>query len=113
VFDRIKAQDAYFKESIPVHLSCLYELGMKNELYEYAQELVDRLNDEAVAWHAVGLYYLYIKKNLEARRYFSQALTINQFFQQSWLGYGHSFSAEKDHDQAISAYMACSRLIPG
>ncbi|KAG2190667.1 hypothetical protein INT46_003905 [Mucor plumbeus] len=109
----IKVQDAFFTESIPLHLSCLYELGMKNELYEYAQELVDRLNDEAVAWHAVGLYYLYIKKNLEARRYFSQALTINRFFQQSWLGYGHSFSLEKDHDQAIDAYMACSRLIPG
>ncbi|KAI9273191.1 hypothetical protein EDC94DRAFT_594146 [Helicostylum pulchrum] len=109
----IKVQDAFFKESITVHLSCLYELDMKTELYEYAQELVDRMNDEAVAWHAVGLYYLYIKNNLDARKYFSKALTINQFFQQSWLGYGHSFSAEKDHEQAINAYMACSRLIPG
>lgn len=86
---------------------------MKIELYEYAQELVDRLNDEAVAWHAVGLYYLHVKKNLEARKYFTIALKNNRFFQQSWLGYGHSFSAEKDHEQAISAYLQCSRLIPG
>lgn len=35
-----------------------------------AQELVDRLNEEAVTWHAVGMYYLYIKKYAEARRYF-------------------------------------------
>ncbi|CAO3614622.1 unnamed protein product [Mucor hiemalis] len=109
----IKEQDAFFKQSIPVYLSCLYELDMKIELYEYAQELVDRLNDEAVAWHAVGLYYLHVKKNLEARKYFTIALKNNRFFQQSWLGYGHSFSAEKDHEQAISAYLQCSRLIPG
>lgn len=110
---RIKAQDPFFKESIPAYLTCLYELRLKNELYEYAQELVDRLNNEAVTWHAVGLYYLLINKNLEARRYFSQALNLNQFFQQSWLGYGHSFSEEKDHEQAISAYKMCSQLISG
>lgn len=86
---------------------------MKTELYEYAQELVDKMNDEAVAWHAVGLYYLYIKHNLDARKFFSKALMMNQFFQESWLGYGHTFSAEKEHEQAISAYLACSRLIPG
>lgn len=91
----------------------MYELERKNELYEYAQELVSQIKDEAIAWHAVGLYYLFIKKNLDARRFFSQALMSNQFFQESWLGYGHSFSAEKDHDQAINAYMTCSRLIPG
>ncbi|KAI9486148.1 MAG: hypothetical protein EXX96DRAFT_547828 [Benjaminiella poitrasii] len=108
----IRKQDAYFKESIPLYLACLFELGKKAELYEYAQELVNKMNNEAVAWHAVALYYLYIKKYMEARKYFNQALTINHFFQQAWLGYGHSFSAVKDYDQAINAYRQCSKLIP-
>ncbi|KAI7904791.1 uncharacterized protein BX663DRAFT_503545 [Cokeromyces recurvatus] len=108
----IRKQDAFFKESIPLYLACLYELGNKIELYEYAQLLVNKMNTEAVAWHAVGLYYLHIKNHMEARKYFNHALTINNFFQQAWLGYGHSFSAVKDYDQAINAYNQCSKLIP-
>ncbi|RCH88341.1 anaphase promoting complex subunit cdc16, partial [Rhizopus stolonifer] len=108
-----ESQDAFFVESIPLHVTCLFELGMKNELYLYAQELVERLNEEAVAWHAVGLYYLCCKKNEEARKYFHQALTIDQYFYEAWLGYGHSFSLEKYHDQAIEAYHTCSKLVPG
>lgn len=134
---RIRHQDALYTKSIPAYLTCLYELKLKNELYEFAQELVDRLNAEAVTWHAVGLYYLYIQRYPEARRYFryetgmfcalytrthfiiiplcylSQATSMDQYFEAAWLGYGHASSAEKDHDQAINAYLSCSKLIPG
>ncbi|KAI7855427.1 ApcC hetero-tetramer Cut9-Hcn1 [Circinella umbellata] len=106
-------EDALYKKSIPTYITCLYELKKKDELYMLAQELVDRLNEEAVTWHAVGMYNLYIKKYAEARRYFSQATSIDQYFEDSWLGYGHTFAAEKDHDPAISAYLTCSKLIPG
>ncbi|KAI8328940.1 hypothetical protein EDC96DRAFT_529990 [Choanephora cucurbitarum] len=113
ICESIKAQDAFFVESISLHVNCLYELGMKNELYLYAQELVDRLNEEAVSWHAVGLYHLHAKKSEEARKYFYQALSIDPYFQEAWLGYGHSFSIDRYHDQAIDAYLTCSKLIPG
>lgn len=43
----------------------------------------------------------------------SQAINNNQFAQHSWLGYAHAFSAEKDHEQAIQAYMTCIKHIPG
>lgn len=86
---------------------------MKIELCEYAHELVDRMNKEAVTWYAVGLFYLYVKKNLEARTYFNKALEMDQFLQEAWLGYGHSFAFERDHEQAIDAYISCSRLAPG
>ncbi|EPB82088.1 hypothetical protein HMPREF1544_11170 [Mucor circinelloides 1006PhL] len=113
VCKQIKAQDAGFTESIPLYAACLYELRMKSKLYEYAQELVSELRDEAVSWHAVGLYHLCIKKHSEARRYFSHALTLNCFFEPSWLGYAYTFSLEKDHSRAIDAYMDCSKLILG
>lgn len=111
---------------------------MKNELYEIAQELVDRLHNEAVTWHAVGMYYLYIKRYAEARQYFRyifrktcslflfsllilffnniffrQAKAVDQYYEPSWLGYGHCFAAENDHEQAINAYNTCSQLVPG
>ncbi|KAI9315763.1 hypothetical protein BX666DRAFT_1958879 [Dichotomocladium elegans] len=113
ICEQIQEQDALYVKSIPAYLSCLYELGEKNRLYELAQELVDKLNDEAVTWHAVGMYYLYIKKYSDARRYFSQATAMDPYFEASWLGYGHAFAAENDHDQAINAYLSCSKLIPG
>ncbi|KAI9489986.1 hypothetical protein BDB00DRAFT_840367 [Zychaea mexicana] len=113
ICQEIRKEDALYTKSIPSYITCLYELKMKDELYTLAQELVDRLNDKAVTWHAVGMYYLYIDKYPEARRYFSQATAIDQYFEDSWLGYGHAFAAEKDHDQAISAYAMCSKLIPG
>ncbi|KAI9248051.1 hypothetical protein BDA99DRAFT_525630 [Phascolomyces articulosus] len=113
ICQEIRKQDALYTKSIPTYITCLYELKMKDELYTLAQELVDRLNGKAVTWHAVGMYYLYIKKYAEARRYFSQATSIDQYFEDSWLGYGHTFAAEKDHDPAISAYITCSKLIPG
>ena len=43
----------------------------------------------------------------------SQATTMDPYFEASWLGYGHAFAAENDHDQAINAYLTCSKLIPG
>ncbi|KAI8144775.1 hypothetical protein BJV82DRAFT_606216 [Fennellomyces sp. T-0311] len=113
ICQEIRKEDTLYTKAIPTYITCLYELHMKDELYTLAQELVDRLNDKAVTWHAVGMYYLYIEKYPDARRYFSQATAIDQYFEDSWLGYGHAFAAEKDHDQAISAYITCSRLIPG
>lgn len=38
---------------------------------------------------------------------------MDPYFEASWLGYGHAFAAENDHDQAINAYLTCSKLIPG
>ncbi|CAO3679829.1 unnamed protein product [Rhizopus microsporus] len=113
VCKKIRTQDPYFKESTPMLLACLFELDMKIELYEYAHELADKSQHEDIAYHAIGLYYLYIKKNQEARRFFTKAINLNQFAEHSWLGYAQSFSAEKDHEQAISAYMTCIRHIPG
>lgn len=109
----IKAQNPGFTDSISLYVSSLYELDLKNKLYEYAQELVKEMKDEAVSWHAVGLYHLCIHKHSEAKRYFSHALVLNCFFEPAWLGYACTLSLENDHDKAIEAYIDCSRLVPG
>ncbi|KAI8988617.1 hypothetical protein BDF20DRAFT_856762 [Mycotypha africana] len=113
VCEDLKEQDPYFKEAIPLRLDCLYKLGLKTELYEYAKHLVDKMNKSEIAWHAVGLYYLYVKNSDKAQQFFKQALQINRLFQQSWLGLGHAFAAVNNYEEAIEAYTTCSKLIPG
>ncbi|KAI8875650.1 TPR-like protein [Backusella circina FSU 941] len=110
---QIREQDRYFKDSIPTYIACLYELNMKTKLYEYTQELVYSFEDEAISWHAVATYHLYTKKNSDARQCFIKALNLNPLFFQAWIGFGHSFAAEKDHEQAINAYTECNKLMPG
>ncbi|ORX53085.1 ApcC hetero-tetramer Cut9-Hcn1 [Hesseltinella vesiculosa] len=113
VCKKIRSSDGLYRRCLPIYLACLYELRRKSELYELAQELVDRLNNEAVTWYAVGMYYLCVKRYAEARQYFSQSTSMDQHFEASWLGFGHAFAAEHDHEQAINAYLECTKLVPG
>ncbi|KAI8084785.1 uncharacterized protein BX664DRAFT_283572 [Halteromyces radiatus] len=111
--EKIRKMDGLYRRCLPIYLTCLYELRMKSELYELSQELVNRLNDEAVTWHAVGTYYLCINRYVEARQYFSQSTSMDSHFEPAWFGLGHGFAAENDHDNAIDAYLTCSKLVPG
>ncbi|CAO3591373.1 unnamed protein product [Absidia cylindrospora] len=111
--ERIREVDGLYRKCLPTYLSCLYELRRKNDLFQVAQQLVDRLNDEAVTWHAVGTYYLCIERYAEARQYFSQASTMDPHFEAAWLGLGHAFAAERDHEHAINAYKTCSEMVSG
>jgi imidazoleglycerol phosphate synthase glutamine amidotransferase subunit HisH len=45
--------------------------------------------------------------------HFSKATTLDSNFTYAWLAFGHSFSMEKEHDQAMAAYCTAARLFPG
>ncbi|KAH8556715.1 hypothetical protein BGW37DRAFT_473816 [Umbelopsis sp. PMI_123] len=110
---RIRREDEFNTAHVPAYLTCLYELKKKTELFEFANELVKQIPQAEVTWYGVGMYYFFIKNYTEARRYFSQVTTMNQYFAPAWLAFGHTFAVEKEHDQAISAYATSARLIPG
>ncbi|KAG0323650.1 anaphase promoting complex subunit cdc16 [Dissophora globulifera] len=110
---RILEMDKFNLACIPIHLVSLYELDLKNELFFIAHELVDQHPKHAIAWFAVGVYY-YLTRNLtEARRYFGKASTIDPHYGPAWIGFGHSFALEGEHDQAISAYATSMKLFQG
>ena len=96
-----------------MHLVSLYELNLKNELFFIAHELVDQHPKHAIAWFAVGVYYYLIGNLTEARRYFGKASTIDSHYGPAWIGFGHSFALEGEHDQAISAYATSMKLFQG
>jgi anaphase-promoting complex subunit 6 len=109
----ILQKDKYNFSTFPVHLACLHELGSRNELFLLAHDLADTHPNEPSSWLAVGVYYLSISRISEARRYFSKASMMDPHFGPAWIGFAHTFAAEGEHDQAISAYSTAARLFQG
>ena len=105
--------DGYNFAVYPVHLACLHELQETNSLFLLSHRLADAHPEEPATWLAVGVYYLSISKIAEARRYFSKASMMNPHFGPAWIGFAHTFAAEGEHDQAISAYSTAVRLFQG
>ncbi|KAK4147256.1 anaphase-promoting complex subunit cut9 [Dichotomopilus funicola] len=97
----------------PIHLACLYELRQTNELFLVAHDLADHHPDHACTWLAVGTYYLATGKIADARRYFSKSSMMDATFGPAWIGFAHTFAAEGEHDQAITAYSTAARLFTG
>ncbi|KAL3957461.1 hypothetical protein ACCO45_008039 [Purpureocillium lilacinum] len=113
ITNAILQDDKYNFTIYPVHLACLYELKMKNLLFLVAHDLADTHPEEPCTWLAVGIYYFAINKIAEARRYFSKASMMDAHFGPAWIGFAHTFAAEGEHDQAISAYSTAARLFMG
>ncbi|ETS80566.1 hypothetical protein PFICI_08095 [Pestalotiopsis fici W106-1] len=113
ITDSILAEDKYNFSVYPLHLACMYELKKKANLFLVAHDLADSHPEEPVTWLAVGIYYFAIDKIAEARRYFSKASMMDAHFGPAWIGFAHTFAAEGEHDQAISAYSTAARLFMG
>ncbi|GMM30297.1 anaphase promoting complex subunit [Martiniozyma asiatica (nom. inval.)] len=95
------------------YLSCLFETGKKNELFLIAHKLAEAYPNHYITWLAIGIYYFATKQTNEARMFFSKASTINPSFGPAWIGFAHTFAADGEHEQAISAYATAARLFPG
>ncbi|QSZ34032.1 hypothetical protein DSL72_005612 [Monilinia vaccinii-corymbosi] len=113
ITNSILEEDKYNFSIYPLHLACLYELQLKNALFLVSHDLADNHPEEPCTWLAVGIYYLAINKVAEARRYFSKASVMDPHFGPAWIGFAHTFAAEGEHDQAISAYSTAARLFMG
>lgn len=98
---------------MPLHLASLNELNRTNTLFLLSHKLADSRPDEPATWLAVGVYYLSISQVAEARRFFSKASMMDPHFGPAWIGFAHTFAAEGEHDQAISAYSTAAGLYQG
>ncbi|OUM53088.1 hypothetical protein BVG19_g2338 [[Candida] boidinii] len=113
ICEKIIEKDSLNLSALPNYLSCLHELGGKNKLFLTAHKLAENYPNNCMTWLAIGIYYFSIKKTTEARLFFSKASMINPSFGPAWIGFAHTFAAEGEHEQAISAYATASRLFPG
>ncbi|EWC47365.1 hypothetical protein DRE_00333 [Drechslerella stenobrocha 248] len=107
------ARDKYNFKLYPVYIACLFELQEKNELFLMSHDLADNHREEPVTFVAIGAYYMLIDRLPDARRFFSKASVMDPSFGPAWIGFAHTFAAEGEHDQAISAYSAAAKLFQG
>ncbi|KAK9447847.1 uncharacterized protein V1518DRAFT_420601 [Limtongia smithiae] len=113
ICEQVLKADQYKFSILPLYLACLHEQEAKNKLYRIAHEMTDNHPAEPVTWLAVGVYYMSIQKISDARRYFSKASMMNPHFGPAWIGFAHTFAAEGEHEQAVSAYSTAARLFQG
>ncbi|KAL6937323.1 hypothetical protein ACO0RG_003828 [Hanseniaspora osmophila] len=109
----VKQIDKLNFKVLVAYVSCLYELNGKNKLFQLAHRLVESCPKHAVSWYAVASYHLATNKIGEARKYFSKSAVLDPNLLCSWIGFGHTYAAEGEHEQAILVYSTSARLFPG
>lgn len=109
----ILKNDEFNFHILPLYLTCLHELNSKNKLFLIAHKLSEFYPKNSITYLSIGIYYLSINKISEARKFFSRSSILDPNFGQAWIGFAHTFAAEGEHEQAISAYSTASRFFPG
>ena len=110
---RILREDPFLLAAVPLHCGCMAALGEIGELYNLSHNLVREYPESAAAWYAAGTYYYVIKKYEQARKFFIKAYKMEKDYLPAWIAYGHTYAAQDQSDQAMSAYRTVSRLFPG
>ena len=106
-------RDPYSSSVLMIHLPCLVELGLKNDLYLLAHRMAENAPKSALSWYAVGCYYFLIKSWQNARLYFGKATSLKREFGAAWMAYGYTFAQNGEHDQAFFAYRTAARILVG
>ena len=108
-------RDPYDLAPAETHIASLVALGRQNELFLSAHRLIEAHPEKAIAWYAVGCYYLVAGQSDRARVYFSRATHQHDGHEcaAAWLAFGHSFAVQDESDQAMAAYRTASRMFPG
>jgi len=113
IISEVLERDPFQLSAIPCFLSVAVELRRKSELYLCAQKLVEEYPDHSVSWFAVACYYYCVRQFEEARHYFCKSTALEKAFAPAWIGFGHSFAAQDESDQALVAYRTAVRMFPG
>ena len=110
---KILREDPFLLAAVPLHCGCMAALGEIGELYNLSHNLVREYPESAAAWYAAGTYYYVIKKYEQARKFFIKSYKMEKDYLPAWIAYGHTYAAQDQSDQAMSAYRTVSRLFPG
>ena len=96
-----------------VHMATLVGLQRKRELFYLSHQLVQAHPKQASSWFAVGCYYHLCQKFDMAQRHFCRATRLEPKCSVCWIGFGNSFAAADESDQALAAYRASQRCDSG
>ncbi|OBA25780.1 TPR-like protein [Hanseniaspora valbyensis NRRL Y-1626] len=105
--------DSYNDEVLVHYISSLFEINNKTKLFKIVNDLVMNCPREWITEFASGTHQLCLKKLVSARKHFAKATALNPQSLASWIGYGHTFVADLEYEQAIVVYSTASKLFPG
>ncbi|EGG13722.1 TPR repeat-containing protein [Cavenderia fasciculata] len=112
---KILKKDKHYNNQIclMIHLSSMFEMQLKNELFYTCHQLIENQSQSAIAWYGIACYYHLIGNSESTQRAFTKSTTLDSKLGASWLGFGHFFASKGEHDQAMAAYRTASRLLTG
>jgi tetratricopeptide (TPR) repeat protein len=100
-------------DALLVHLGALTNARRVPELYQAAHQLAKISPKSAIAWYAVGCYYLASDQPEPARRYLVKACLADPLFVHAHIAVGLAHTAAHEGDQALQCFRESSRLFPG
>eukprot|EP01132_Coremiostelium_polycephalum_P001346 gene1346-1700_t len=112
---KILKEDKFYNNQVclMVHLSSMYELQLKNELYYTCHQLIESSPHSAISWYGVACYYHLIQNHDLTQKFFTKSTSLDSKLGAGWIGYGHFFANKGEHDQAMAAYRTAARLLTG
>ncbi|XBW36729.1 hypothetical protein QEN19_002306 [Hanseniaspora menglaensis] len=105
--------DSYNESILVYYISSLFEINNKSKLFRLVNDLIINFPREWITEFASATHQLCLKKPISARKHFAKATILNPNSLASWIGYGHTFVAELEHEQAIVVYSTAAKLFPG
>ena len=109
----IDALDPFCRTAGYVHVATLVGLGLKRRLFQLAHRLVDADPKDALAWFAVGSYYLICGRYDLSQRHFSRSTRLDPGSAECWIGFGCSFAVCDESDQALASFRAAQNKYLG
>ncbi|XP_055327381.1 uncharacterized protein LOC129580747 [Paramacrobiotus metropolitanus] len=102
-----------YRNCLLVHVAALVHFNKSSLLFDLSHRLVAMYPQDMMTWYATAAYY-YVCNHMElTRRYLAKAIGMDKSCGHVWLLYGHSFSREREHDQAMAAYFHAVDVMKG
>lgn len=105
--------DPYHTHALQLHIVCCVRKLLVSELFTIGHRLVNMFPNSALAWYAVGCYYITVQKNQVARKYLNKSISLDANFAPSHMAFGISLASEGERDQARAAFASCARIMQG
>uniref|UniRef100_A0A915PZK6 Uncharacterized protein n=1 Tax=Setaria digitata TaxID=48799 RepID=A0A915PZK6_9BILA len=113
ITNEILTDAGMFQDCLLIHIATLVQLRKFESLFILAHQLVDSQPDNEVSWYTVGCYYYSIGHLGAAKNFLNKCTSMNCTFGEGWLAFGHSLTAESEHEQAMNCYLRASRVLEG
>ncbi|KAJ3338385.1 hypothetical protein HDU93_009550 [Gonapodya sp. JEL0774] len=107
------SQDPHNPSALFLHASLLTHLRLPTPLFRFSHLLHTHHPDASFSLFASGCYHLASGRFEEARKWFLRCTQVEYSRGEAWIGFGHGFAEEGEHDSAVAAYAEAGKVVSG